>query len=107
MRTRKPLVSLVATAAALALWLGIQSLAEAQNAAPVTDPLPAVEKRGLEVEIRDLVRLPQTRGLLPSEEDTNPAGWARVSFVRDIADGRRFANDSRGFLRTGHGAIIR
>ncbi len=98
MRTRKPLVSLVATAAALALWLGIQSLAEAQNAAPVTDPLPAVEKRGLEVEIRDLVRLPQTRGLLPSEEDTNPAGWARVSFVRDIADGRRFANDSRGFL---------
>jgi hypothetical protein len=67
--------------------------------AQVTDPLPApVEKRGLMVEIRDLVRLPQTRGLLPPDEDVNPAGWARVSFVRDIADGRRFANDSRGFL---------
>jgi hypothetical protein len=44
------------------------------------------------------VRLPQTRGLLPPDEDVSPAGWARVSFVRDIADGRRFANDSRGFL---------
>jgi hypothetical protein len=28
----------------------------------------------------------------------NPAGWARVSYVRDLPDGRRFANDSRGFL---------
>jgi hypothetical protein len=27
-----------------------------------------------------------------------PAGWARVSFVRDLPDGRRFANDSRGLL---------
>ena len=25
-------------------------------------------------------------------------GWARVSFVRDAPDGRRFANDQRGFL---------
>jgi hypothetical protein len=30
--------------------------------------------------------------------DVNPAGWARVSFVRELPDGRRFANDSRGFL---------
>jgi hypothetical protein len=66
--------------------------------AQITDPLPAVEKRGLMVEIRDVVRLPQTRGLLPPDQDTNPAGWARVSFVRDLPDGRRFANDSRGFL---------
>ena len=28
----------------------------------------------------------------------NPAGWARVSFVRDLPDGRRFANDQRGYL---------
>ena len=28
----------------------------------------------------------------------NPAGWARVNYVRDLPDGRRFANDSRGFL---------
>jgi hypothetical protein len=62
-----------------------------------TNPLPApVEKRGLAVEIRDVVRLPQTRGMRPATEDVNPAGWARVSFVRDLPDGRRFTNDSRG-----------
>ena len=27
-----------------------------------------------------------------------PAGWARINYVRDLPDGRRFANDSRGFL---------
>jgi hypothetical protein len=64
-----------------------------------TNPLPApVEKRGLMVEIRDVVRLPETRGKLPADQDVNPAGWARVSFVRDLPDGRRFANDSRGQL---------
>jgi hypothetical protein len=36
--------------------------------------------------------------MLPADQDVNPAGWARVSFVRDLPDGRRFANDSRGFL---------
>src|SRR6185436_13328601 len=66
--------------------------------AQVADPLPNVEKRGLTVEIRDLVRLPQTRGLRPADQDVNPSGWARVSYVRDLPDGRRFANDSRGFL---------
>jgi hypothetical protein len=67
--------------------------------AQITNPLPApVEKHGLAVEIRDVVRLPRTLGSLPPEQDVNPAGWARVSFVRDIADGRRFANDSRGIL---------
>ena len=64
-----------------------------------SNPLPApVEKRGLAVEIRDLVRLPDTRSMLKPDQDVNPAGWARVSFVRDLPDGRRFANDSRGFL---------
>src|SRR3970040_1232013 len=64
-----------------------------------TNPIPApVEKRGLAIEIRDLVRLPETRGMRPPEQDVNPAGWARISFVRDLPDGRRFANDSRGFL---------
>ena len=63
------------------------------------NPIPAaVEKRGLAVEIRNLVRLPDTRGLRPLTDDVNPAGWARVSFVRDAPDGRRFANDSRGRL---------
>jgi len=72
--------------------------------AQVADPLPApVEKQGLMVEIRDVVRLPGTRGLLPPEQDVSPAGWARVSFVRDLPDGRRFANDLRGFLYLLHG----
>jgi hypothetical protein len=67
--------------------------------AQIPNPLPApVEKRGLSVEIRDVVRLPETRGMRPADQDVNPAGWARVSFVRDLPDGRRFANDSRGFL---------
>src|SRR5688572_22403006 len=67
--------------------------------AQITNPLPApIVKRGLTVEIRDVVRLPETRGMRPADQDVVPSGWARVSFVRDIADGRRFANDSRGFL---------
>lgn len=62
---------------------------------PVEAP---ITKRGLTVEIRDVVRLPDTRGLRPADQDVVPAGWARVSYVRDIPDGRRFANDSRGIL---------
>jgi hypothetical protein len=78
------------------LTLGV---ARAAIGAQIADPLPApVEKRGLMVEIADLVRLPDTRGIRPADQDVNPAGWARVSYVRDLPDGRRFANDSRGFL---------
>jgi len=63
-----------------------------------SNPIPApIEKRGLRVEIKDLVRLPDTRAMHPGD-DTNPAGWARISFVRDLPDGRRFVNDSRGLL---------
>ena len=66
---------------------------------PITsNPIPApIEKRGLAVQIKELVRLPDTRGMHPND-DVNPAGWARISFVRDLPDGRRFANDSRGIL---------
>ena len=73
---------------------------DAQTGNPITsNPIPApVTKRGLTVEIRDLVRLPDTRGLRPADQDVVPAGWARVSYVRDLPDGRRFANDSRGML---------
>ena len=67
--------------------------------AQINNPISArIEKRGLMVEIRDLVRLPDTRGLRPADQDVTPAGWARVSYVRDLPDGRRFANDSRGLL---------
>lgn len=79
----------------IALGLAIAGAIDAQ----VADPIPAhVEKRGLMVEIRDVVRLPETRGMRPPEQDVNPAGWARVSYIRDLPDGRRFVNDSRGFL---------
>jgi len=89
MRLRIPLVIIfVAIAAVVALHAQITS-----------NPLPApIEKRGLAVEIRDLVRLPDTRSMLKPDQDVNPAGWARVQFVRELPDGRRFTNDSRGFL---------
>jgi hypothetical protein len=86
---RTPLVML------LFLAIGAAGAIHAQ----ISNPIPApVVKRGLTVEIRDLVRLPETRGLRPADEDVVPAGWARVSYVRDLPDGRRFANDSRGLL---------
>jgi hypothetical protein len=79
----------------LILALGAAAAIDAQ----ISNPLPApVVKRGLSVEIRDVVRLPETRGMRPADQDVSPAGWARVSFVRDLPDGRRFVNDSRGFL---------
>jgi hypothetical protein len=89
MRTAQPLVaSLVAIGTVAAVSAQITS-----------NPLPGpVEKKGLAVEIRDVTRLPDTRGLRPPDQDVMPAGSARVSFVRDLPDGRRFANDSRGFL---------
>ena len=71
----------------------------ASEAQITSNPIPApIEKRGLAVEINDLVRLPDTRGMRPADQDVSPAGWARVSYVRDLPDGRRFANDSRGIL---------
>jgi len=75
------------------------STAGAMYAQITANPLAApVEKRGLMVEIKDLVRLPETRGRRPPEQDVVPSGWARVSYIRDAPDGRRFVNDSRGFL---------
>lgn len=67
----------------------------AQIGNPIQSP---IVKRGLSVESKDVVRLPETRGMRPADQDVTPAGWARVSYVRDLPDGRRFANDSRGFL---------
>lgn len=88
MRLRTPFFVLLAA-------VGIAGALYAQ----IKDPLPApIEKRGLMVEIRDLARLPETRGMRPADQDVSPPGWARVNFVRDLPDGRRFVNDSRGFL---------
>jgi len=81
------------------------STAVAARAQITSNPLPApIEKRGLAVEVRDVVRLPETRNLRPVDQDVTPTGYARVSFVRDAPDGRRFANDSRGFLYIVDGA---
>ncbi len=94
MRTPMPLV--------IVLFVGICAAGNtgAQLGQPITsNPIRVpVTKRGLTVEIRDVVRLPDTRGLRPPDQDVVPAGWARVSFVRDLPDGRRFVNDSRGML---------
>jgi hypothetical protein len=65
----------------------------------IANPVPApITKRGLQVEIKDLTRLPDTRKMRAVELDVTPSGWARISYVRDLPDGRRFVNDSRGVL---------
>jgi Glucose / Sorbosone dehydrogenase len=89
---------LLATLSFLALCAA--AALDAQSGNPIVSrPMPApVVKRGLLLEIRDVARLPDTRKLRPAEEDVVPAGWARINYVRDLPDGRRFANDSRGFL---------
>jgi hypothetical protein len=93
MRTRVRFVIVVL----VAIWTASTSHAQQQ---PITsNPIPApIVKRGLEVEIKDVLRLPDTRGMRPVEQDVSPSGWARISFVRDLPDGRRFVNDSRGIL---------
>ena len=84
--------------AALVTVVALAALS-AVHAQITANPLPApVEKGGIAVEIRDVVRLPRTLGMRPPDQDVNPAGWARVSFIRDAPDGRRFVNDSRGFI---------
>jgi hypothetical protein len=89
----------------LAVAVVLLSTAVAARAQITANPLPApIVKRGLAVEVRDVVRLPETRNLRPVEQDVTPTGYARVSFVRDAPDGRRFANDSRGFLYIVDGA---
>jgi Glucose / Sorbosone dehydrogenase len=86
------------------MGIGIISLLAIQSvyaaAEPITsNPIPEpIVKRGIAAEIVELARLPDTRGLRPADQDVKPAGWARVNYVRDLPDGRRFANDSRGFL---------
>src|SRR5262245_3009961 len=73
--------------------------ATAIRAQITANPIPTpIVKRGLAVEIRNVVRLPDTRGMRPADQDVTPSGWARISYVRDLPDGRRFVNDSRGLL---------
>jgi hypothetical protein len=80
--------------AVLTLTAGGLAKAQVEVDNPITAP---VVKRGLAVEIENVARLPDSSALDPARAD-GPVGWARVSFVRDAPDGRRFANDSRGGL---------
>ena len=90
MQTRMRVVAVVA----LGMWA-----ARGTEAQITSNPISApIAKRGLAVEVRNLVRLPDTRAIRPADQDVSPAGWARLSYVRDLPDGRRFANDSRGLL---------
>jgi hypothetical protein len=87
MRWATPLAFVLTLAAASPLLAQITS-----------NPLRApIAKKGLAAEIKDFARLPDTRGK-HGDDDIMPAGWARISYVRDLPDGRRFANDSRGFI---------
>ncbi len=80
--------------ALLATALLVGGSLHAQVANPIPEP---VTTKGLEVRIEKLTRLPDTRALDPAIGGA-PVGWAKPSYVRDLPDGRRFANDSRGFL---------
>jgi hypothetical protein len=83
----------------ITIGLLLAASAAAIRAQISSNPIPApIQKRGLAVEIRDVLRLPETRGRRPADQDVTPSGWARISYVRDLPDGRRFVNDSRGFL---------
>jgi hypothetical protein len=63
----------------------------------IRNPIPeSIIKKGLSVEIREVTRLPDTSKIYPADQHRD--GWARVNYVRELADGRRFANDTRGFL---------
>lgn len=78
------------------LWLGVFASIAVRTvyaaAAPITEnPISeAVVTRGIAVEVKDLARLPDTRGFRPADHDVSPEAWARVSYVRDLADCRRY-----------------
>jgi Glucose / Sorbosone dehydrogenase len=83
----------------LSVAAALIALTVAVRAQITSNPIAApIVKRGLAVEIQELVRLPDTRGMHPADQDVSPSGWARISYVRDLPDGRRFVNDSRGLL---------
>jgi hypothetical protein len=49
--------------------------AGALDAQITSNPIPApIVKRGISVEVKDLVRLPDTRGIRPAAQDVSPCG---------------------------------
>ncbi len=88
MRVRFFLPTLMATAVA-------GTVAAQITTNPLATPIP---KRGLSVQVQEYTRLPDSREIRPKSEDVAQSGYARVSFVKDLPDGRRFVNDSRGVM---------
>jgi len=86
------------------MWLAIITLLAARTVCAADEPITSnpirepIVKRGIAVQIQDLARLPDSHTLRPANPDNSPNAWARVSYVRDLPDGRRFAHDSRGYL---------
>ena len=78
-----------------AVWAAVRAADAPITSNPIPEP---IVKRGLAVEVKDLARLPDSRAAHPPDQDVDEGAWARVSYVRDLPDGRRFANDGRGFL---------
>jgi hypothetical protein len=73
--------------------------AVALHAQITQNPIPEPIVKGLiSIELRELTRLPDTRSMLGPGQDVNPAGRARINVVRELPDGRRFVNDSRGLI---------
>ncbi len=67
--------------------------------AQLSNPIPQpIVKQGLRVQIQDLVQMPSTQGTLGSKTDYTPGAGARINFMRESPDGRRFINDLRGQL---------
>ena len=77
------------------MGIGIISLLTVQTVCaadtPITsNPIPEpIVKHGIAVEVKDIARLPDTHELRPAGQDVAPNAWARVSYVRDLPDGRR------------------
>ena len=54
---------------------GVSLLGQITSNPITSNPLPApIQKGALAVQIRDLVRLPDTRGVRPLDQDVSPAG---------------------------------
>lgn len=86
------------------MWLAIITLLAVRTVCAADEPITSnpirepIKKGAIAVQVKDLARLPDTHTLRPAKPDNSPNAWARVSYVRDLPDGRRFANDSRGYL---------
>jgi hypothetical protein len=73
----------------------------APSRAQLNNPIPQpITKQGLRVEIHDLVQMPSTQGTLGGKGDHSPGARARINFLEQSPDGRRFTNDLRGQLYT-------